>query len=188
MKKYFFGLIFVLFFPALIFGEADYSQYPGYFDFGDMTGFKEAEKSVEVYISEPLLSLVAALNQEDPDLNELISKLVLIRVEQFSIEPEKREDIDNTIETFSKQLRKRKWDKMVSVKDHDERIEIFLKTDGEKISGLLVMALEGNGEAAFINIVGELDLKLLGKLGAKFNIPALKTIPVASQEIGNAKN
>ena len=37
---------------------------------------------------------------------------------------------------------------------------------------VMIVAMDGL-EASFINIVGEIDLTLLGKLGAKFNLPGL---------------
>jgi hypothetical protein len=46
------------------------------------------------------------------------------------------------------------------------------------------MAMDENREVTFINIVGEIDLALLGKLGAKFNIPNLDTI---TPEAGTGK-
>ena len=37
-------------------------------------------------------------------------------------------------------------------------------------------SLEKSGEAAFVNIVGTIDLKTIGKLGKKFDIPQLEGI------------
>ena len=38
------------------------------------------------------------------------------------------------------------------------------------------MAIDGSGEAVFVNIVGDINLETIGKLGAKFDIPALDQI------------
>jgi len=43
------------------------------------------------------------------------------------------------------------------------------------------MALEPS-ESVFVNIVGELDLELLGELGAKFDIPNLDDIDLKDEE------
>ena len=147
-------------------------------DLQQLTGFKKADRSVEIYLKKPLLSLVAALNSEDPSLQQLISNLALIRVEQFEIGPDQSGEIKTIIDKVAKKLEKQKWDKLVRAVDNGEHVEIFIKSEDTKITGLLVMALENNNEASFINIVGELDLSLLGKLGAKFNIP---TLEMASQ-------
>ncbi len=44
------------------------------------------------------------------------------------------------------------------------------------IIGLAVTTLEADGEAAFVNIVGTIELATIGKLGNKFNIPHLEGV------------
>lgn len=183
MKTWIFLVVFFLCIPAQVFSQEDYAAYSGYVDFGDLTDFKEAEESVEIHIGKPLLSLVASFNEQaDTALTELISKLVLIRVEQFSIEPGQQGDVSAIIEKVTKKLFEDRWDVLVRVKEPDERVEIFIKTDGEKISGFLLMSLEASHEVAFINIVGDIDLNLMGRLGAQFNIPALEEMKSTTGE------
>ena len=84
------------------------------------------------------------------------------------------------VKKVSKKLTGNKWEKVVRAIDKGEHVEIFIKPEDTKIAGLLVMGMEKNREVTFINIVGEIDLALLGKLGAKFNIPNLdQVIPEA---------
>jgi len=193
MKKFFYIMVIVLtLLPPFIIEIAwaedeDYSKYPGFVDFSELEGIKRADRSVEIYLKKPLLSLVAALSseEEEPGLQKLISNLVLIRVEQFEMQPKENQKVEKVVEAISKQLAKNKWEKLVRAVDHEERVEIYLKTDEKKISGLLVMALDSNNEAAFINIVGEIDLHLLGKLGRKFNIEPLVHINDKSENKEN---
>jgi len=152
--------------------EDDYSKYAGFVDLPQLTGLKNAESSVEIYLKKPLLGLVAALNSEDPSLQQLLANLALIRVEQFEMDPAQGPEVQKIITNVAQKLEKQKWDKLVKAVDKGEHVEIFIKTENTKIAGLLVMALENN-EATFINIVGELDLSLLGKLGEQFDIPVL---------------
>jgi hypothetical protein len=183
MKTWIFLAVFILCIPAQAFSREDYADYSGYVDFGKLSDFKESEESVEIHIGKPLLSLVAALNEQaDTALTELLSKLVLIRVEQFSIEPGQQGGVNAIIERVTKKLLEDRWDVLVRVKEPDERVEIFIKTDGEKIAGFLLMSLEASREAAFINIVGDIDLNLLGRLGAQFNIPALEEMKSTTGE------
>jgi hypothetical protein len=169
--------------------EEDYSIYPGYVDLSGLDGFKKSDKSVEIYLRKPLLSLVAALDDtQDQQLQQLIGNLVLIRVEQFEVTAKDQADLTGLIERTSKNLGKKKWDKLVRAVDKEEHVEIFIKMDKGTINGLLVMAFESGNEASFINIVGKLDLKLLGKLGAKFNLPGLDKVPPTPEVISDEKN
>jgi len=153
--------------------EEDYSRMAGYVDLSSLEGFKRGDKSVEVYIRKPLLSLVSAMSsEEDPALSNLIGNLALIRVEVFEVDPGEVNQIEQLIGRISKKMSSEKWEKLVRARDREERVEIFLRSDNDTISGLMIVAMDGL-EASFINIVGEIDLNLLGKLGAKFNLPAL---------------
>ncbi|MBN2381911.1 DUF4252 domain-containing protein [bacterium] len=182
IRKISFAIVISVFLGSLGYAqEEDYSKYAGFVDLPQLTGFKKADRSVEVYLKKPLLSLVAALNAEDPTLQQLIENLALIRVEQFEIEPDQGAKVQKTIDEVAQKLEKQKWDKLVKAVDGGEHVEIFIKSDNAKIAGLLVMALE-DGEASFINIVGELDLSLLGKLGAQFDIPGLEKASAAKND------
>jgi hypothetical protein len=59
-------------------------------------------------------------------------------------------------------------------------VEVFTQfsKNGESLSGLVVMAVEENDEAVFVNIVGEIDPEQLGKLSNKFHIPKLDSIEI----------
>ena len=178
MKKITLTFLILFLLPLLALSqEEDYSNYSGYVDLNALAGFKKSDTSVEIYLKKPILALVAALSsEEDPTLEKLLGNLALIRVEQFAIDETETKKVDQLIEDVSKKLIKDKWDKLIRAREKDERVEIFLKSENSTISGLLIMAVEGNKEASFINIVGEIDLQLLGKLGAKFNIPSLDDI------------
>jgi hypothetical protein len=54
----------------------------------------------------------------------------------------------------------------------------------DRIAGLVVMAVEPGDEAAFVNIVGDIDPAQIGRLGRKFDIEPLDSIRI---EIKNSK-
>lgn len=186
MKKFMILAIAMLLVPSLAVsedGEENYSKHPGFVDLSELEGFKKADKSVEIYIKKPLLSLVAAMSsEEDPELQHFIRNLELIRVEQFEIDKKETENVEQIIQKVSRRVLANNWDKLVRVLGQDEHVEIFIKTSDAKIAGLLVMVLEKNKEAVFVNIVGELDLKLLGKLSKKFNIPTLDMLSTTPEQ------
>ena len=61
------------------------------------------------------------------------------------------------------------------MRGEDEAANVYIKLNSKKqIIGLVVTSLESGGDAAFVNIVGTIDLATIGKLGKKFNIPHLE--------------
>ena len=166
--------------PLSVFAQENYSKYPGYVDLSDIDAFKKSDETVEVFITKPLLSLVAAAtsSEDDPSFSNLLKNLVLIRVEKFTVKESEKEQVKRIIQKVSKKLTKEKWSRIVRVKEKNERVEIFIKPDGKKIAGLLIMALEPDKETVFVNIVGNIDMDQLGKLSRKFDIPMMDSLGV----------
>ena len=62
----------------------------------------------------------------------------------------------------------KKWDRIVKTKSKGEIANVYIKTAGdEEFVGLTVVTIDENGEAAFVNIVGTINMDALGKLGSK---------------------
>ena len=68
--------------------KVDYTAEPGYVDlsiFGEVTG---GEETVEIHLTQPLLSLAKwAVMEEDPELAEMLGSLKLLHVNVYSFEP-----------------------------------------------------------------------------------------------------
>jgi len=181
MKKCIIVIFCLLIIPVFTFAEEDYSKYPGYVDLSGLTGVDVPETSVEVYLKEPLLKLLAATTSDDPELVEMLKGLLMIQVRQYSTEDKSKKGFQKFISSYSKKLEAKKWDRIVKAKEEGEHVEIFIMISDDKIQGLFIMALEPS-ESVFVNIVGELDLELLGELGAKFDIPNLDDIDLKDEE------
>ena len=168
----------------------DYKKHAGYVDYGDLSSFKDAEKTVEIFIKGPLLKFVSkATVNEDPELSDLLDNLLLIKVDVFSVERKQSKKVQSVINKISKKLASKKWERMVRVKDRKEQVEVFTLFDNKYIlSGLVVMAIDNHDdEAVFINIVGKIDPEKLGKLSSKFNIPKLDSIEINVKNKGGRK-
>ncbi len=183
MKKY--NLIFILFLSiglvtSSIFADEDkeIKNHPGYVNLDDIEIPGDAEETVEVYVKGPLLKLVAkATEHEDPGLAEILSKLLLIKINTFSIDHELADKLKPKISKIEQDLQKQKWEKVVRVKERDELVNIYMKVDNkERIVGLLVMAIEEDDDAVFVNIVGETDWEAISKIGHKFDIDELEDL------------
>jgi hypothetical protein len=186
MKKTMIFLVAFSLIGSVVFAQTPetYKEHPGYVDFGSFEKFQNAAKTVEISIKGPLLKFVSkATAGEDPELSELIDKLLLIQVNVFSIEENQLEDVNAIIQNASKTLTAKQWERMVRVQDEGEHVEVYTQFgDTGALTGLVVMALGENQEAVFVNIVGTLDPEQLGKLSAKFNIPKLEDLNFGEPE------
>ena len=69
------------------------------------------------------------------------------------------------------------WKRIVKTRSDDEMANVYIKQgSNKKIVGLVVTSVENDDEAAFVNIVGTIDLATIGKLGKQFNIPQLNGV------------
>lgn len=154
-------------------------KHPGYVNFDDIEVPKDAEESVEVYVRGPLLKLVAsATRNEDPALSDLLAKLLLVRVNTFTLDEKSAEELKPKVARIESSLGAKNWEKVARVKERTDLTNVYMKMEGERIVGLVVMVVESSGtsnEAVFVNIVGEIDMDAIGKLGRKFDIPTLET-------------
>jgi len=167
----------LLFSSETPFGEEPVENLPGYVDFGSMEEFQDSEESVEVTIKDPLLSIITkATKRDNPELFELLSGLKLIQVHTFSLKKSQRTLIKEKADKMTRKLQKKGWERIVKAKEPEEKAEIYIKAVGGKIAGLVVSAIEYGDEAAFVNIVGNINLDSLGKLSSQFHIPGLDSL------------
>jgi len=160
--------------------EEDLSKLPGYVDFS-IFNLPEEQANVEVYLTESLLSLIGPATEDDTLLS-FLSKLKLIRVQTYELGRLQREEVRKKAGELAQKLEQQKWEKAVRVRERDEDVYVYLKSAGKKFTGLVVMTIDQKGEAAFVNIVGEINPKELGKLSRRFNLPKLDSLEVAPKE------
>ena len=174
LTKYFAMVLFALF-SIVSAQEKDFSNEPGYVDFGDLTQFESGEGVTEVYLEENLLKMVAKIAKEsEPDVNELLNGLKLIKVSSFEISDKNETALLKRMEDIDKKLSGKSWQRIVRRKAKDETAYVYVRTgDSDKFTGLVVLAFDKPGEAAFVNIVGDINLETIGKLTNRFDIPAL---------------
>ncbi len=154
----------------------DYSNDPGYVDFGDLSKFQNDNDVTEVLVESNLLKMVAnATKNSDTALYDLLSGLKLVKVNSFKSSDSDRNVLTQKMEDINKKLVSKNWDRIVHVKSGDEYTNVFIKSSvsDNNIYGLVVTTYQKDGEASFVNIVGKINLESIGRLGAKFDIPSL---------------
>jgi len=174
-------LIMLILFSISIYAQEkyDYSNDPGYVDFGDLAKFQNDSDVTEVIIESNLLKMVAnAAKHNDTALYDLLSGLKLVKVNSFRSLKNDKDELIQKMESINKNLVSKNWDRIVHVKSKGEYTNVFIKSSvsDNSILGLAVTTYQDDGEASFVNIVGRIDLESIGRLGAKFDIPSLGDI------------
>lgn len=173
--------------------KTDFSSEPGYVDLSLFGGIAGGEETVEIHLTQPLLSLAKwAVMEDDPELAEMLGSLKLLHVNVYSFEPGNEKSLSERVEEASQKLAGQGWQRIMKVNQANERWDIHVKMDEKggtkgapKFHGLVIVGMgnedsevrfdEGHGiEAVFVNVVGDLDFAQLSKLGKHFDIPQLE--------------
>jgi len=166
----------IILIAALTYGQKnDYSKYKGYVDFGNLEKFETSEEVVEIVIEEHLLKMVSKLaGNNEPELSSVLEGIKLIKVHTFGVSEDNYTELVDIVKNLNKKLVKNGWDRIVKTRSRDEVVSVFILTSNEEsIDGLVVTSVKKGSEAAFVNIVGDINLETIGELSDKFDIPSI---------------
>ena len=169
----------VLFFAAQLHSQSgDVTKEPGYVDFGDFTSLEKSAGVTEVELGEDILSALASMSsEEDPNIMAILNGLKLVRANVYKIDDKNKDQLMKKVNDVDSKLSNTSWKRIVRTRSEDETANVYIKMNSnKKIIGLVVTSFEDNDEAAFVNIVGQIDLATIGRLGKKFNIPSLDNL------------
>lgn len=170
-------LIFGLFTLTSFAQNDDVKNEPGYVDFGNLGSFEEGNNVTEINLGANILKMVGKLTEnDDPDLSKMIDALKLIKVSVFEVNKSNTKDLTVKMNTIDGKLMSSGWSRIVRSRDNGEIANVYIKSSDKGFDGLVVTNLDKDGEAAFVNIVGPIDMELIGKLGKKFDIHPLEGI------------
>jgi hypothetical protein len=148
---------------------------PGFVDFSKIAEVA-GESTVDVHLKGPLLSMAARIAESsEGEAAKLLRNLKLVRVNVFKLDDRNRAEVQKRVKAVRSELEAQKWEPVVSVREKNDDVGVYLKMRGEEsIEGLVVTVMEGKGEAVFVNIVGDIKPEQLGMLADKFHIDPLK--------------
>ncbi len=155
--------------------QIDISKHPGYIDLEKIKIPASATKVTEIDIGPSLLRMISLLGNST-EMGKQLAGFLSIRVKSFEINQEEAVKLKPAIEEIERKLADEKWESIVRVKDVDERTNISIKYDKDKIVGLLLMSVKAGGEITFANIVGNFDLETISKLDLGFENSALDSL------------
>ena len=171
----YFLILLLLFCSSLIAQNTEATKEPGYVNFGSFTEFENSTGVTEVILDEDLLSVLAEIStEEDPNVMEILKGLKLVRANIFEVTENNKSELEAKVNSIDSKLMNSNWKRIVKTRSNDEIANIYIKQNSNKqIVGLVVTSVGDDDEAAFVNIVGTIDLATIGKLGKQFNIPHL---------------
>jgi hypothetical protein len=158
--------------------QEELERQPGFVDFGDIWEWSDGDEEVEIHLTQPLLGVAGSfMRGEDPELADLILDLHLVRVNQFTFNRRDEDAVRGFIDDTGRRLRRDGWDNIVKVRERDERVNVFVKLDGDGqdpaetfLSGLCILVVDGD-ESTFVNVVGRFRLEDVARVGNQFDIP-----------------
>lgn len=155
--------------------QTDLRKEDGYVDVETMSSWFNSEPTVEVNIKGALLNLIAEASRfEDPDLAAMLHRLKAIQVRAYTLDQSDFRNASSGLRELGKSLERTGWETVVRAREDDEHVEMYLRSNGNRIAGMVVLALDqADGEAVMVNIVGEIDPSEIGRIGRRFNLGIL---------------
>ena len=107
-------------------------------------------------------------------LSVMLHRLKAIQVRAYELSYDDFGRASGKLKDFGRVLERDGWETVVRAREDDEHVEMYLRTNGMRIAGLVVLALDmDEGEAVMVNIVGEIDPDEIGRLSRRFNFGVL---------------
>jgi hypothetical protein len=146
----------------------------------DFSGLAEkASESVDISLDgEALKSAIPMFfpntkaNPNDPQITEMLKGLQGVYVKVFEFDKPGVYSVRD-IENLVKQVERDGWKKLLSVREEDERVEMWIR-DSED-GGMFFVASEPD-ELVMINIVGKINLAMLQQMGGRMGMPNIPGI------------
>lgn len=138
------------------------------------TKYQNDESFSQVNISSKMFSLMANLdveNPEDQEVVDMISKIKGLRI----LAKEQTRDSRELYKEALGMIPVKDFEELMTVRDKDKDMKFFIKESGGKISELVMIA-GGNEEFMVLSLFGEIDLKQVSKISKKMNIKGLENL------------
>jgi len=148
--------------------EDELKDLAGFIDFGDLSA-TYGEPKISINIGGTLLQFVGAMSGEsDPEAANILSELKGVRVFGYPISNDPAVAKEKFSEVKSS-LKSKGWEPVVQINESDEQVLIYMKLNGSAMEGMTVMTVDDE-EVMFINIIGKLDPKQIGKVMHNFDV------------------
>jgi hypothetical protein len=151
---------------------------PGQVDFGTFTAPSGGGEFVEVNVTGSLISLATKFVEKDePDVAQVLKGLQSVRVNVIGLNDENRSEMQTRVQGIRKDLEAKGWERIVKVQEKGQDVGVYLKTQNkDTVQGLVVVVIDSDKQAVFVNVVGDIKPEQLSMLGEKLHIDPLKKL------------
>lgn len=169
---------------ALVLNTAAESLPPGQVDFGAFAPPGNGGEFVEVNLTSSLISMAARfVEKQEPDVAQVLNGIQLVHVNVVGLNDGNRGDLEKRADKIRKELDGKGWERIVTVQQKEQNVGVYLKTlNKDTVQGLVVLVMDGNKQAVFVNIVGDIKPDKLAMLGERLHIDPLKKIGHATEK------
>ena len=146
----------------------------------DFSGLAEkASESVDISLEGEQLRNVGSMfgggkgSPDEAQFAEMLKGVQGIHVTVFEFDKPGQYSMRD-IETVVRQVEREGWKKIMSMRDEEDRVELWMR-DGHEDGGMFFVASEPD-ELVLINIVGNVNLQVITQLGGRMGVPNLSGI------------
>jgi hypothetical protein len=161
--------------------EEPIENHPGYLNLDAILDGANSYVTSEVYLRNYILRMVARVTRkQEPDFANMLDAIKLIRVVEFRFDGEGATSTLAKAEQLVSHLSSKRWDTLVRNRDGDKVINICIQSDqGEHIYALAIVTWDSE-KMTVVNVVGDINLEMLSRLGSQFGIGELEDVNEAS--------
>lgn len=142
--------------------DVDFSRIPGV----------DVEPMVQVNFGPSMLSfLTATAGASDPTVAEALGGLERVRVFVYSA-VDNRDALARFVDDSAERLESQGWERTVIAEEGTSKVRVHTKVGDTRLEGITLMVLEGEKEAVFIDVAGDIDPATLGRAMAKLGVHA----------------
>lgn len=150
-------------------GAQSPASHPGYADLSDFAQVLGGDVDVDVdFDRESLAALLTLTGSGDERLTALVNSVDSVRARTFKIAPESAEAVRQGLADTADRLKGEGWSTLASVRDGDERVEVFLRLLDDRIAGVAALFFDGD-EAGYANVMGDVGMAEVMALAGSFS-------------------
>jgi hypothetical protein len=124
-----------------------------------------------VYISSKMFSMMAEVDLDDDELEDVINNLKSIRI--LTVDDQELNNKLNFFKELEKDLDFSGYEELMVVKESDKDLKFLVKEKGKKIDELLMIG-GGPGQNVLISIKGDLNLQNISSISKTLGIEELQ--------------
>jgi len=149
-------------------GAQAVTSHPGYYPIESMGVLAKGDLEVDIDLTGAMLQVAAGAMQtehgEDEDLAQLVAGLERVRVQVGTPQGADASTIAHSFETAISTMEGAGWSRILRVLDEGEQVYVFARENAGRIAGLTALINDENEEIVLVNIVGDIDPVVLGKV------------------------